>query len=119
MLKLTRCDNKVFGSRDVRIDSSQAIFPIIAKGAVFWRDLEDWTLTHFQESRELLFGEGLRMSTRKMGAVGNRFVECGMGTEDTAPLLAMVFEFVRKPCLSIRKELELTLFVCTDIWLEI
>jgi hypothetical protein len=52
------------------IDSSQTIFPIIAKGAIHWRDLEKWFLAHLKKSRELILGESLGMMSGKMGMIG-------------------------------------------------
>jgi hypothetical protein len=70
VLKLARCDNQTSIFWNMGIDSSQAIFPVIAKGAIHWRDLEKWFLAHLKKSRELILSESLRMMSVKMGMIG-------------------------------------------------
>jgi hypothetical protein len=89
----------------MRVDSSQTIFPIVAKGTVCWRELKKWFLAHLEERRELVLGKSVRMMPCKMSVICGFFVKREMSTEVAIPLLSMVLQFMREPCLSIGKEL--------------
>jgi hypothetical protein len=119
VLKFARCDNQTFSRWNMWVDSSQTIFPIVAKGTVCWRDLEKWFLAHLEERRELVLGKSVRMMTCKMSVICGCFVKREMNTEVAIPLLSMILQFMREPCLSIGKELQFTVLECTDVRLQI
>jgi hypothetical protein len=54
-----------------------------------------------------------------MDAIGTWLVEWMMGTKVAIPLLSVVLEFVREPCLPIGEELQFTVLKCTNVRLEI
>jgi hypothetical protein len=119
VLKLARCDNQTFFRWNMGVNSSETIFPIVTKGTVCWRDLEKWFLAHIEECRELVLGKSVRMMTCKVSVICGCFVKREMSTEVAIPLLSMVLQFMREPCLSIEKELQFTALECTDVRLQI